>query len=262
MADAWQPEQYQRFRDERAPPFHDLAALVEREPGMRVLDLGCGTGELTAWLHGTLGAQHTRGIDRSEAMLAKARAHATTGLDFVLGDIATLVVDDPVDLVFSNAALHWLNDHPALFARLRDLLRPGGQIAVQMPANQDHPSHRMAAALAAEAPYARVLGGSVRPPTVLTPPAYAELLDALGFARQHVRLQVYAHRLPTTESVVEWVKGTLLTPYRERLPDDVYAPFLATYRERLLATLGARAPYLYAFPRILLWARLPGPATA
>ena len=70
--DAWDPAQYERFRAERARPFVDLLALVRPRPGMRVVDLGCGTGELTARLHRELAAGETLGIDRSEAMLARA----------------------------------------------------------------------------------------------------------------------------------------------------------------------------------------------
>ena len=57
----WTPEQYERFKDERAQPFWDLVALVEDRPRMRVVDLGCGTGELTRKLHEHLSATDTRG---------------------------------------------------------------------------------------------------------------------------------------------------------------------------------------------------------
>src|SRR5216117_2935146 len=116
--DAWDPAQYERFRDERARPFLDLLALVRPRPGMRVVDLGCGTGELTARLHDEV---------------------AAGGLRFEASDIAAFAAHAAWDLVFSNAALHWVDDHPALFARLTAALRPGGQLAVQMPANFDHP---------------------------------------------------------------------------------------------------------------------------
>src|SRR5690606_23062202 len=78
----WNPNQYDRFKAEREQPFFDLAALVQREPGMRVADLGCGDGRLTAWLHGELGASETLGIDSSAEMLAKSEAHRTEGVRF------------------------------------------------------------------------------------------------------------------------------------------------------------------------------------
>src|SRR2546426_11389770 len=115
--DTWDPAQYERFRDERTRPFLDLLALVRPRPGMHVVDLGCGTGELTARLHDEVAAGETLGIDRSEAMLARARPLAEGGLRFEAGDIAALAARAAWGLGFSNAPLHSGGPHPALFAR-------------------------------------------------------------------------------------------------------------------------------------------------
>jgi trans-aconitate 2-methyltransferase len=255
--DAWDPARYRRFEDERSQPFFDLLALVHPVPGGEVVDLGCGDGRLTALLHEHCGAARTTGIDTSPSMLREARPRAREGLAFELGDIAGF--DAPVDVLFSNAALHWIGDHERLLTRLTGCLRPGGQLAVQVPRNADHASHLVAAEVAAEAPFREAMGGEVPPDPVLgvrAPEAYAELLFSLGFAEQHVRLQVYGHVLPSAADVVEWVRGTTLTRFRSRLPDDLFAAFLARYRERLLARIGVSAPYFYAFKRVLLWGRL------
>lgn len=254
-ADSWDPAQYERFSDERSAPFFDLLALVAPVAGGRAVDLGCGTGELTRVLHERTGAGATVGIDSSEAMLAKSRSHAGDGLSFELRDIADWVPGDPVDLVFSNAALHWVDDHPELFARLTAALQPGGQLAVQVPANHDHASHLVAERVAAEAPFRDALGGYVRRSPVLPPERYAEMLDRLGYASQHVRLQVYLHLLPEPVAVVDWVKGTLLTDYKRRLPDALYEEFVARYRELLLIELGEERPFRFTFKRVLLWGR-------
>src|SRR5205085_8107123 len=110
-------------------------ALVEARPGMRVADLGCGTGDLTAELHRKLQARETLGIDSSPAMLAKAPQGP--GLRFEQQDIAAFQPSQKLDLIFSNAALHWVTDHPALLRRLTSALAPGGQIAVQLPMTDD-----------------------------------------------------------------------------------------------------------------------------
>lgn len=251
--DAWNPTQYERFRDERTQPFHDLVALVRRAPGMRVVDLGCGTAELTSRLHETLGARETLGLDSSPAMLEKARARAGGGLRIEQADIADFRADGAFDLVFSNAALHWVPGHEDLFRRLADALTPEGQLAVQVPANFDHASHTVAAAVAAEDPFRDALGGVSHGNAVLAPEAYAGLLHRLGFRAQHVRLQVYAHVLDAPAGVVEWVRGTLLTAYERRMPAALFEAFLRRYRERLLAELGDVRPYLFTFKRILLW---------
>jgi trans-aconitate 2-methyltransferase len=254
--DSWDPAQYERFERERSAPFFDLLDLVEPCPGGRAVDLGCGTGELTGSLHARVAASTTVGLDSSRAMLARSASHAGRGLTFELGDIAEWSPSEPVDLVFSNAALHWVDDHAALLARLTSMLARGGQLAVQVPANHDHSSHLVAERIAAEEPFRTALGGYIRRTPVLEPERYAELLHRLGYGSQHVRLQVYLHVLPNAEAVVDWVKGTLLTDYRRRLPEGSYEEFLARYRAQLISELPDERPYRFAFKRILLWGRL------
>jgi len=254
MTDAWKPAQYEKFRDQRAQPFFDLLALVEPRPNLRAVDLGCGTGDLTAELHRKLSCQSTLGIDTSPAMLERAAAHAGGGLRFKISDLATFEAKEPFDLVFSNAAVQWVPDHPRLFERLKRLVGFRGQLAVQMPANHDHPSHVAARAVASREPFAAALGGYTREVPVLAPEQYALMLHDLGFKRQHVRLQVYGHLLPSREDVVEWVKGTLLTDYEKRLTPELFAEFLEEYQRELAARLPAAAPFFYPFKRLLLWA--------
>lgn len=255
MPSTWSPDQYNRFRAERQQPLFDLIALVRPRPGLRVVDLGCGTGETTRLLHERLAAASTVGVDNSETMLAESAAHAVPGLRFARQDIAEFAADGAYDLVFSNAALHWLPDHPALFARITRALAADGQLAVQMPANFDHPSHTVAAAVAGEEPFCTALGGHTIDRPVHAPEIYAALLNRLGYREQHVRLQVYAHILPARDDVIEWVKGTLLTDYQRRLPDELWPRFLDRYREQLLPRLEDARPFFYPFKRLLLWAQ-------
>lgn len=254
-SDTWNPDQYARFRQERSQPFFDLLDLVRPEPAMRAIDLGCGTGELTQVLHERLHPAETIGLDNSDAMLARSAAFAGPGLRFEKGDIATFAPDRSFDLIFSNAALQWVPDHPAVFVRLLPALKAGGQLASQMPANHDHPSHVTAREVAAEEPFRSALTGYSRWSPILKPEEYAELLDRLGVSEQHVRLQIYGHHLGSREDVVEWVKGTLLTDYERRLTPDLFQQFLARYREVLMPRLADRRPFFYAFKRLLIWAR-------
>jgi trans-aconitate 2-methyltransferase len=253
---SWDPDQYNRFAEQRELPFWDLAALLEPVAPPVVADLGCGDGRLTAALHERLGARATTGVDSSPTMLAAAAAQERAGLTFVEGDIGRWSATG-VDVVFSNAALHWVPDHGAVLERWRAALNAGGQLAVQVPSNADHPSHTVSVALA------RQWLGDDAPPdpvagNVLAPEHYAEILHGLGFATQHVRLQVYPHVLPSSAEVVEWVKGTSLTRFKAVLDADAFDAFVGEYRARLLAVIGDRRPYFYAFKRILFWGRLPG----
>ena len=259
-ADTWNPGQYERFAGERSQPFFDLAAMVQPLEGGRAVDLGCGTGALTARLPALVGAGDVLGLDSSPAMLADAAAHAGERVRFVEGDLATFHEPGAWDLLFSNAALQWAPDHPGVLARWSECLRTGGQVAVQVPSNADHASHLVAAAVAHEEPFVSALGGTPPPDAVagnvLPPEHYAELLHRLGFVEQHVRLQVYGHHLATTADVVEWVKGTSLTRFQRLMAPDLYDQFVRRYRERLVGELGEQSPYFYAFKRILFWGRL------
>jgi trans-aconitate 2-methyltransferase len=244
---SWSPDQYERFRAERKQPFLDLVSLIERRPRMRVVDLGCGTGDLTRELHETLGASETVGIDDSETMLLKSGHFQGEMLRFERGNIEAFVTDQPYDLVFSNAALHWIPAHEQLLVRLTNFLATDGQIAIQMPANDTHPSHSVAAEVARE------FGLTERPAYVLEPERYADLLYRLGYKRQHVRLHVYGHALPSSDDVVEWVRGALLTYYEAQLDAAKYAEFLETYRSRLKNVLSGERPFFYTYKRVLLW---------
>jgi trans-aconitate 2-methyltransferase len=249
--EGWNPDQYERFHSERRQPFDDLVALC--------VDLGCGTGNLTADLHQRLQAAETVGIDSSAPMLARATANHgdISGLSFVAGDIGTWL-GEGLDLVFANASLQWVDDHLNLLARMRTALRPGGQLAFQVPSNFRHVSHLLARQVATESPFVEALEDDVpedRGRFVLSPEIYADLLYELGAEKQVVRMEVYGHELSSTSDVVEWVMGTLLTPYRTRLSPELFTGFVERYRERLLEELGEREPYFYGFRRILCWAR-------
>jgi trans-aconitate 2-methyltransferase len=259
IRDAWDPGLYERFATERKQPFLDLLALCRPVPGGTIVDLGCGPGDLTVELHHALGAAHTTGIDLSAAMLEQARRRhgGLAGVRFEEGDLAAWS-GPPVDLVAASASLHWAQHHRELLARLRHGIRPGGQLAFQVPANFSHVSHTLAKAVAAEEPFAAALGEDVptdRGDEVLSPVEYAEILYSLGAAEQRARLEVYGHRLDSSAAVVEWVLGSLLTPYRSRLDAATFERFVDRYRERLLAELGDQRPYFYPFRRILCWAR-------
>jgi len=260
--DAWDPGQYNRFAAQREQPFWDLRGLLEPAPAPRVADLGCGDGRLTAELHRRLGAASTVGVDSSPAMLGEAQSHAGAGVSFAAGDIASFGgrgEQEHFDVVFSNAALQWVPDHAAVLDRWRHALALGGQLAVQMPSNADHASHRVSRQLGRE-----WLGDNTPPDPVAenvrTPEDYARMLHDLGFAQQHVRLQVYGHVLDSPADVVEWVKGTSLTRFSSAFSPEEFERFVDEYRHRLLAELGSEGPYFYAFKRVLMWGRLPGGA--
>ena len=249
----WDPDQYRKFQSQRFAPFDDLFALIDARPGLRIIDLGCGTGELTARLADQLPESDVLGIDSSPEMLAQAASLVRPRLRFERQAIED--VTGQWDVVFSHAALQWVDDHTTLVPRLLALVAADGQIAVQVPSNHNHESHLLIRETAGEAPFRAALGGWVRVAPVLPIDAYAEILHASGAAAVTVFEKIYPHVLEDADAIAEWVKGTALVPYLERLPEQLREPLVERYRQKLRARWPER-PVFYPFRRILFCATL------
>ena len=251
----WDPEQYEKFKEERFAPFADLVAVIRSRQGMEVLDLGCGTGELTRDLALLLPESRVTGIDNSPAMLERAAPLAGPRLSFRLQKVEE--ASGTWDLVFSNAVLHWVDDHETLIPRLISLLRPGGQFVAQIPNNTTFPSHTCIIATAGEEPFRTALGGWTRKSPLLPLDAYATLLHRCGTEGMTVWEKVYPHLVADADAIADWTRGTTLIPYLERLPTELHDPFMARYREKLRQTWPT-GPVLFTFRRIILSASRPG----
>lgn len=249
----WDPKQYHKFQAERSAPFFDLLALVEIRPDLKVVDLGCGTGELTRQLADALPNSHVTGLDSSAQMLEKSSSFSGPDLHFEQGDQSQLTGD--WDLIFSNAALQWSENHTELIPRLYERLLPGGQIAVQVPSNHNHISHQIYRATASEEPFKSILNGFQRYAPVLSIDEYARLFFVCGAEGIVVFEKVYAHVLEDSDAVVEWISGTALVPYFERLNEDK-EEFVNAIRAKMRAALPDR-PVFYPFRRTLFSARKP-----
>jgi trans-aconitate 2-methyltransferase len=251
----WNPEKYHKFQAERSAPFYDLLTLVDVRPNLKVVDLGCGTGELTRQLADSLPNSRVTGLDNSPQMLdfARAASFSTPGLVFERGDQSQLTGE--WDLIFSNAALQWSENHAELLPYLFDKLTPGGQIAVQVPSNHNHISHQIHRETANEEPFKSALDGFQRYAPVLSIDEYASLLFDCGAEEILVLEKIYAHLLKDSDAVVEWISGTALVPYFERLGEHKEA-FVQILREKMRAAMPG-SPVFYPFRRILFSARKP-----
>ena len=256
MEDSWDPKLYRKFERQRDEPFAELVAML-RAPlnDARVIDLGCGDGRLTARLHDILSARLTRGVDSSQAMLSQAAQRE--GLEFVLSDLREQLDSSAWDVVFSHCALQWIDDQEQLFEQITHSLRPGGQLAIQMPAKLDLLMHEVAREVARRPEYSEQLGGYNRVLPVLEPEAYALLLANLGFAEQKVSMRVFMHRLKDAEEMADWARGTFMTAYRRRLDEPTFGKFFSDYREALKEQIPPEDPCRLPFKRLLLWARKP-----
>ncbi len=249
----WNPEQYHKFQSERSAPFYDLLKLVEIRQHIKAIDLGCGTGELTRVLADALPESDVTGLDTSSQMLNKAASHMTSNLRFEQGDLSQLTGN--WDLIFSNAAIQWCEDHEKLIPHFFSKLNPGGQLCIQLPSNHNHISHLLIRETAKEEPFKKILNGFERIAPVLTIDQYAKILFDLNAKDILVFEKIYPHVLEDSDAVVEWISGTALVPYFEKLGEHK-PEFLETLRRKMKQSL-PDSPLFYPFRRILFSAVKP-----
>lgn len=241
----WNPEVYLAFADQRGRPFYDLLARVGAPAPRRVVDLGCGPGNLTATLAQRWPDAVIEAWDSSPDMVAAARGR---GLDARVGDVREWVPAPDTDVVVSNATLHWVPDHGALMVRWARQLRAGSWIAVQVPGNFDAPSHRSVRELVSRHRWAELLGDSIfdaRP--VEDPIGYAALLADAGCAVDAWET-TYLHEFSGENPVLDWISGTALRPVRNRLGDAEWEEFRAALTPLLNAAYPRRPDGRTFFP--------------
>lgn len=251
----WDPERYLAYADERGRPFVELVARVGATAPRRVVDLGCGPGNLTALLKARWSDAEVAGVDSSPEMVAAARSVA--GVDFSVGDLRTWRPDEPVDVLVSNATLQWVPGHLDLLPDLVGHVAPGGWLAFQVPGNFDEPSHTLRRDLAAEPAYAAFTAG-VATPDAFDAATYLERLAGLGCAVDAWET-TYLHVLTGEDPVFTWVSGTGARPTLQALPDDLRPAFEAEFRRRLReAYPPGPAGVVLPFRRVFVVAQVPG----
>ena len=237
---SWNPDQYLKYSNERLRPALDLLARIDVVAPKVALDLGCGAGNVTALLAQRWPDARVVGVDNSKEMLAKARA-STAGdprREWIDADLETYAPDAPVDVLYSNAALHWQSEHPRLFPRIFDWVAPGGVLAVQMPNQLAQPSHVAIAHVVAMDKWRDRLGETRQQTPVLRTPDYFQLLSGKSSTIDAWTTE-YLHVLPASTDgmhpVVAWIKGTTLTPYLAALPEDHQRAFIDDVSQRIAA---------------------------
>ncbi|NYI99881.1 trans-aconitate 2-methyltransferase [Nocardioides thalensis] len=237
MTHRWDPQRYLAYADERGRPFVELVARVRADDPRRVVDLGCGPGNLTALLAQRWPAARVEGVDSSPEMIERA-TRDVPGIDFRVADLRAwaAAADEPVDVLVSNATLQWVPGHLDLLPALVDRVAPGGTLAFQVPGNFDEPSHVIRAELAAEEPYAPHTR-DVAVPAAHGAAPYLRALQGLG-CEVDAWETTYLHILDTAvdpDPVFTWVSGTGARPTLQALPDDLRPAFEEELKRRLRA---------------------------
>jgi trans-aconitate 2-methyltransferase len=258
----WNPAQYLQYEDARLRPALDLLARVPLERPSTVVDLGCGAGNVAQRLAQRWPDARIVGVDADAAMLDKARA-ATQGASaftWIRADIGAWRAQAPVDLIFSNAALHWLDGHAQLFPSLAQQVAHDGVLAVQMPANFDAPSHAILREVARSPRWRDAVGDRVLVDPVHAPARYLEWL-APHATSTDLWTTEYLQQLPARgdgeHPVVAWIRGSALVPILGALNAAEREAFVADYASRVADTYVVRTDgsVLFPFRRLFVIAR-------
>ena len=248
MSADWDPGAYAQFRAERLRPALDLMMQINTPPQGAVFDLGCGDGAAAAALRARFPKRVLVGVDGSPAMLARARGYDRT----LQADIGDWTPDTPAAVIFSNAALHWLEDHATLLPRLAGLLPAGGTLAVQMPRQYFAPSHRFLRDIAAATYPDRFDFHGWQSPVAMALD-YERMLAPLGqvaaWETEYVqRLAPCADMHP----VRAFTASTAMRPFVEKLDAAESAAFVQAYEAALAAAypLEADGSVLFPFRRV------------
>lgn len=253
MAATWDPNQYLAFGDHRLRPALELLMRIPLEAPARVVDLGCGPGNVTAHLRRRWPDAAITGIDNSPEMLAKAELalakmeQAGPGVEWREGDFDTWRPEAPVDVIYANASLHWAEDQEALFPRLMEYLAPGGALAVQMPRNFGQPSHTSMGEVAIKGPWAEALARVQRSAPVAEPDFYYDLL-APRCGSLDLWETRYVQVLEGENPVAQFTKGSWLKPMLDALEEPERSEFEAAYREKVLQYYPPREDGTTLFP--------------
>lgn len=251
----WNPELYNQFKNIRYQPFFDLMNLISPENLHKAIDIGCGTGEQTKILSEKFPGAHFLGIDSSAEMLQKSVEFKSDHLNFQQKTIEELYgSDEKWDLIFSNAALQWSDDHHKLFPKLISLVNENGQFAVQMPVQNENVLNQILSQLASEEPFKTQLNNFNRISPVLGLDEYAKMMFQGGLKDLNMSIRVYPIIAEDAEKLFSFISGSALIPYLERLSEKDAVIFNTEFKNRIKSRF-SDFPAIYAFKRILLYGR-------
>jgi trans-aconitate 2-methyltransferase len=214
----WNPELYLKFDKERTQPSVDLVSRIDFDKPEKIIDIGCGPGNSTQVLVLRWPDADVIGIDNSPAMIEKAKKDYPKQ-DWRMLDAGKDEINEKFDILFSNAAIQWIQNHSILLKKFYNLLSDKGVIAVQIPMFWDMPLGKSISTIAANHRWAAVTKGVTE---VFTMHNYSFYYDTLSELYRSIDMweSDYIHILGSQSSILEMIRSTGLKPFLERLEND------------------------------------------
>ncbi|PVD51551.1 trans-aconitate methyltransferase [Terrimonas sp.] len=251
----WNSGKYNQFKNIRYQPFFDLMEMISGEGIRNAVDIGCGTGEQIAILSEKFEGTSFLGIDSSDEMLAGSEIYANEKLQFQNSTIEAFAKNDSSwDLVLSNAALQWTDNHAELFPILISKLNTNGQLAVQMPVQNENVLNQLLIKLVQENPFIDYLKVWKRVSPVLSIDEYAQIMFDSGLSKIQIIQKVYPIIADSPQKLFDFISGSSLIPYLERMSGNEQEIFISEYNGRIEKAF-KKFPAIYAFKRLLLYGR-------
>ncbi|MEG0189498.1 methyltransferase domain-containing protein [Algoriella sp.] len=251
----WNPEIYNTFKSIRYQPFYDLISLISDENLNNCVDVGCGTGEQTAILSEKFKQASFLGIDSSTEMLEKSKDLEHENLRFEQTTIEEFAdSDSKYDLIFSNAALQWSDNHVELFPKLISKLNDNGQFAIQMPCQKENILNIILSELVQEQPYSDFLSGYHQESPLLSIDEYVKIMFDEGLKDLNISLRVYPIYANNETELYNFISGSALIPYMERLTVHEQELFVKEFLRRI-KNYFEPFPAIYSFKRLLIYGR-------
>jgi trans-aconitate 2-methyltransferase len=239
----WDPKQYNKYFKERNRPAIDLINQIPENKYQSIIDLGCGDGVITNYLHNKYNPKHIVGLDSSSSMLEQAK-QISYKIDWQLSNIGNFTGN--YDLIFSNSALQWLDNHEKLFNHI--ISSTNSTIAIQMPNNFNSPSHTLLVDTILEYPkFKNKLITTIRQEPVHNKNFYYDILYK-DLATIDIWETQYLHQLEGDNPILEWVRGTALVPIKSKLNPDEYQEFEDIYNQKLLSVYKPQTNGITLFP--------------